>query len=265
MAGLAVAGPAMADRSARETVLETRKLGRLFGGLAAVQDVSIAVERGRVHAIVGPNGAGKTTLINLLSGDLKPSAGTVNFEGRSITGWPAHRIARLGIGRSFQKTNIFRDFTAYENCRLAAQARLPRFSLLRPAAGYGDVTEQAEHALALCGLAERRDTRAASMSYGEQRQLELAMMLATGPRLLLLDEPLAGMGPEESARVLDLLRRLAQGHTMVMIEHDMDAVFAIADQITVMVNGSVLATGAPAEIRANKAVQDAYLGEEVPV
>ncbi|MCK6449867.1 MAG: ABC transporter ATP-binding protein [Alphaproteobacteria bacterium] len=254
----------MAEPAARETVLETRKLGRLFGGLAAVQDVSLTVERGRVHAIVGPNGAGKTTLINLLSGDLKPSAGTVGYEGRDITGWPAHRVARLGIGRSYQKTNIFRDFTAFENCRLAAQARLPRLSLLRPAAGHRDVTEQAAHALELCGLAERRDTRAASMSYGEQRQLELAMMLATGPQLLLLDEPLAGMGPEESARVLDLLRRLAAGHTMVMIEHDMDAVFSIADEITVMVNGSVLASGTPAEIRANKAVQDAYLGEEAP-
>jgi branched-chain amino acid transport system ATP-binding protein len=247
-----------------EIALETRELSRFFGGLRAVQNVSLAVERGRVHAVVGPNGAGKTTLINLLSGDLRPSSGAIAYEGRDITGWPAHRIAHLGIGRSYQKTNVFRDFTAFENCRLAAQARLERIGLFRPAASYRAVTERAEHALAECGLEARRDTRAASMSYGEQRQLELAMMLATGPQLLLLDEPLAGMGPEESARVLDLLRRLASGHTMVMIEHDMDAVFAIADCITVMVNGAVLASGPPAEIRANQAVQDAYLGEDVP-
>jgi len=254
----------MADPTADGIALETQALSRQFGGLAAVQDVSLAIERGRVHAIVGPNGAGKTTLINLLSGDLRPSAGSVRYEGRDITGWPAHRIAHLGIGRSYQKTNIFRDFTTFENCRLAAQSRLPRIGLFRAADGYRQVTERAEHALGLCGLEGRRDTRAASMSYGEQRQLELAMMLATEPQLLLLDEPLAGMGPEESARILDLLRRLAAGHTMVMIEHDMDAVFAIADRITVMVNGSVLASGTPAAIRANKAVQDAYLGEDVP-
>ncbi|MCC7045225.1 MAG: ABC transporter ATP-binding protein [Alphaproteobacteria bacterium] len=245
-----------------DAMLETRRLSRRFGGLAAVQDVSLAVERGKVHAIVGPNGAGKTTLINLLSGDLRPSGGTVSYKGGDITGWPAHRVARAGIGRSYQKTNLFREFTARENCVLAAAARLPRLHLFRGAATFRETAACAERALALCGLAARRDTRAASMSYGEQRQLELAMMLATEPQLLLLDEPLAGMGPEESARVVDLLKRLAADHTMVMIEHDMDAVFAIADTITVMVNGSVLASGAPQAIRANRDVQQAYLGED---
>jgi branched-chain amino acid transport system ATP-binding protein len=245
-------------------VLETVALSRLFGGLAAVQDVSIAIEHGEVHAVVGPNGAGKTTLINLLSGDLRPSGGQVRYHGQDITGWPAHRIARIGIGRSYQKTNVFREFTAFENCWLAAKALLPRLPLFRPAGSFRQTAERAEHALALCGLEARRDTRAAAMSYGEQRQLELAMMLAAEPKLLLLDEPLAGMGPEESARVVELLRRLAADHTMVMIEHDMDAVFAIADRITVMVNGSVLASGAPEAIRANAEVQQAYLGEDAP-
>jgi branched-chain amino acid transport system ATP-binding protein len=247
-----------------DVVLETTGLSRLFGGLAAVQDVSLTVERGKVHAVVGPNGAGKTTLINLLSGDLKPSGGQVRYQGQDITGWPAHRVARMGIGRSYQKTNVFREFTAFENCWLAAEAGLPRLHLFRPATAFRDTTARAERALALCGLEARRDTRASAMSYGEQRQLELAMMLATEPRLLLLDEPLAGMGPEESVRVVALLKRLAADHTMVMIEHDMDAVFAIADRITVMVNGSVLASGPPDAIRANREVQQAYLGEDAP-
>ena len=247
-----------------DSMLETTGLSRRFGGLAAVQDVSLAIEPGVVHAIVGPNGAGKTTLINLLSGDLRPSAGTVRYRGRDITAWPAHKVARLGIGRSYQKTNIFPDHSAFENCRLAAQARLPgAFDMLRPATSRADVLTRARRALEQCGLADRAQRRAADLSYGEQRQLELAMLLAGEPELLLLDEPLAGMGPEESAGVLALLKRLSATHTLVMIEHDMDAVFAIAERITVMVNGSVLASGAPAAIRANKAVQEAYLGEAV--
>lgn len=247
-----------------DALLETQGLSRQFGGLAAVQDVSLRVEAGAVHAIVGPNGAGKTTLINLLSGDLKPSAGSVRYKGRDITSWPAHRVAHLGIGRSYQKTNIFRDYTAFENCWLAAQALLPgAFAMLRPARKFQQAQDRAAQALELCGLADRADRRAAELSYGEQRQIEIAMLLAAGPELLLLDEPLAGMGPEESAAVQALLKRLAAGHTLVMIEHDMDAVFAIAQRITVMVNGRVLATGAPAAIRANAQVQEAYLGEAV--
>ena len=247
-----------------DALLETTGLSRQFGGLAAVQDVSLAVERGRVHAIVGPNGAGKTTLIDLLSGELRPSAGVVRYKGRDITSWPAHRVAHLGIGRSYQKTNIFRDYTAFENCWLAAQALLPgAFHMLRPARNYRQAQDRAARALEMCGLAGRAGRRAAELSYGEQRQIEIAMLLAAEPELLLLDEPLAGMGPEESAAMLALLKRLASGHTLVMIEHDMDAVFAIAQRITVMVNGRVLATGAPGEIRANAQVQEAYLGEGV--
>jgi branched-chain amino acid transport system ATP-binding protein len=253
----------MPPDAAREIVLETRALSRRFGGLAAVDEVSIAVARGAVHAILGPNGAGKTTLINLLSGNLPPSSGTIHFKDRDITGLAAHDVSQLGIGRSYQKTNIFREFTCFDGCFLAAQSRLPSaMRFFRPAARYRAVAERAEHALALCGLAARRDTRAAHMSYGEQRQLELAMMLATEPELLLLDEPLAGMGREESARVVDLLRDLAKGHTLVMIEHDMDAVFAVAETITVMVNGRVLESGPAAAVRASPAVRAAYLGEE---
>ena len=253
----------MPTESGAGIVLETSGLTRRFGGLAAVDEVSIAIARGRVHAILGPNGAGKTTLINLLSGNMRPSSGTIRFKDRDITGLGAHDVSQLGIGRSYQKTNIFRDFTCFENCFLAAQSRLPSaMRFFRPAARYGDVTARADRALALCGLARRAGTVAAHMSYGEQRQLELGMMLATEPELLLLDEPLAGMGREESARVVELLRELAKGHTLVMIEHDMDAVFAIAETITVMVNGRVLETGPAAAVRASAAVRAAYLGED---
>lgn len=245
-----------------ETILATNALTRRFGGLAAVDEVSIAIKRGSVHAILGPNGAGKTTLINLLSGNLPPSAGTIRFKDRDITGLPAHAIARLGVGRSFQKTNIFREFTCFENCFLAAQSRLPSaLRFFRAAERDAQVVERARRGLALCGLEARADTVAAAMSYGEQRQLELGMMLATEPELLLLDEPLAGMGREEGGRVVELLRRLAEDHTLVMIEHDMDAVFAIAETITVMVNGRVLETGPAEAVRASPAVRAAYLGD----
>ncbi|ROR32469.1 ABC transporter ATP-binding protein [Inmirania thermothiophila] len=247
-----------------EPILRTESLARSFGALVAVHNVTLAFEAGRVHAVIGPNGAGKSTLINLLSGDLAPSGGRVWFRGRDITGLPAYRISRLGIGRSYQKTNIFPSFTCWENCWLAAQSRLPSaMRFFRPAHRYRAVAERARRALALCGLEHRADTVAARMSYGEQRQLEIGMMLATEPELLLLDEPLAGMGPEESRQVVALLERLAADHTLILVEHDMDAVFSIAERITVMVNGEVLKTGTPEEIRASREVQEAYLGEEV--
>lgn len=242
-------------------ILEVDGLGRRFGGLAAVDDVSFTLERGRVHAIIGPNGAGKTTLINLLSGQIAPSAGRVRFKGEDITGLPPHLISRKGIGRSYQKTNIFRDFTCFENCFLAAQSRRPRLGWFRAAARDGESTARAQAALAACGLADRRDIVASAMSYGEQRQLEIGTMLATQPELLLLDEPLAGMGREEGAKVVELLRGLARDHTLLMIEHDMDAVFAIAETITVMVGGRVLESGPPEQVRASAAVRAAYLGD----
>ena len=244
-----------------ETALRTRGLKRMFGGLAAVDGVSLECCVGRVHAVIGPNGAGKTTLINLLSGDLAPSAGRIEILGRDVSGLAPHRIAQLGVGRSYQRTNIFMSFSAFENCRLAAQARLSSsMRFFRPAASYREVNQAAQRALELCGLQSRKDSPAAALSHGERRQLEVAMTLATAPRVLLLDEPLAGMGAEEAERMVELLRRLAEAHAMLLVEHDMDAVFAIAATLTVMVDGRVLASGAPAEIRANAQVQEAYLG-----
>jgi branched-chain amino acid transport system ATP-binding protein len=245
-----------------EPALRTEALQKLFGGLAAVNDVSLECHVGRLHAVIGPNGAGKTTLINLLSGDLAPSGGRVELLGKDVTGLAAHRISQLGVGRSYQRTNIFMRFTAFENCRLAAQSRLPTsMRFLRPAGRYGEVNDAAARALALAGLRGRTGVVAAELSHGERRQLEVAMTLATEPKVLLLDEPLAGMGAEESARMVDLLRTLVAGHAMLLVEHDMDAVFALADTLTVMVNGNVLASGAPDEIRANDEVQKAYLGD----
>ncbi len=245
-----------------EAALRTTGLRRLFGGLAAVNGVSLECHVGRLHAVIGPNGAGKTTLINLLSGELAPSAGRIEILGREVTGLAAHRISQLGVGRSYQRTNVFMRFTAFENCRLAAQSRLPSsMRFLRPAARYREVNDAAERALDLCELGLQKNSIAAALSHGERRQLEVAMTLATRPAVLLLDEPLAGMGAEESARMVELLRRLAPAHAMLLVEHDMDAVFALADTLTVMVEGSVLASGAPADIRANDAVQRAYLGD----
>ena len=245
-----------------EPALRTQGLQKHFGGLAAVNDVSLECHVGQLHAVIGPNGAGKTTLINLLSGDLAPTGGRVELLGREVTGLAAHRISQLGVGRSYQRTNIFMKFTAFENCRLAAQARLPSsMRFVRPAARYREVNEAAARALALAGLGARSDTVAAELSHGERRQLEVAITLATSPKVLLLDEPLAGMGAEESARMVGLLRTLVSGHAMLLVEHDMDAVFALADRLTVKVSGTVLASGTPEQIRANAEVQEAYLGE----
>jgi len=244
-----------------EPLLQTRDLSKNFGGLSAVNNVTINFMPEKVHAIIGPNGAGKTTLINLLSGELKPSGGKIVFRGRDVSTAPSFEISQLGIGRSYQKTNIFPDFSCLQNCLLAGQSRMASsMRFLRPANSYDEIQARADRALKLCGLSGRADWIASSMSYGEQRQLEIGMMLATEPTLLLLDEPLAGMGKDESGQVVDLIKRLAVDHTVILIEHDMDAVFAVADVLTVMVNGAVLASGTPEEIRASQTVQDAYLG-----
>jgi len=241
--------------------LRTRNVSKHFGGLFAVDGVSLDFKPGVVHAVIGPNGAGKTTLVNLLSGDLLPSAGHILYEERDITRLPAHRVSQLGIGRSYQRTNIFPEYTCFENCWLAAQSRLPSsMRFFRPAYRERSVRERTERSLALCGLAARREARAGSMSYGEQRQLEIGMVLATEPRVLLLDEPTAGMGRDESEGVIELLRGLSGDYTLVLIEHDMDAVFAIAQVLTVMVNGQVLETGSPEQVRESAAVKEAYLG-----
>jgi branched-chain amino acid transport system ATP-binding protein len=247
-----------------EPILATQGLSRRFGGLMAVNDVAIALERGRLHAVLGPNGAGKTTLINLLSGELPATGGSIRYKGQDITRLSPDRRSRIGIGRSFQKTNIFPAFTAFENCRLAAQSRDPRpLAIGSDAVAYAPVSEAARHALDAAGLAARADVVAAALSHGEQRQLEIAMVLATAPDVLLLDEPLAGMGSEEAARMVELLKQITPDHALLLVEHDMDAVFAVADRITVMVNGQVLESGAPDEIRASPAVRQAYLGDAV--
>jgi branched-chain amino acid transport system ATP-binding protein len=244
-------------------VLEATGLTRRFGGLAACDGVAIALERGQLHALLGPNGAGKSTLINLLSGDLAPSAGSIRFKGREIAGLAPERRSRMGIGRSYQKTNIFPGFTVLENARLAAQSRDPRpYAIFANAARDDGALGRARRGLDLAGLGEGVDRIAGALSHGEQRQLEIAMVLATEPEVLLLDEPLAGMGVEESARMVALLKRLAGEHAILLVEHDMDAVFALADTITVMVNGQVLESGAPARIRASAEVQRAYLGHD---
>jgi branched-chain amino acid transport system ATP-binding protein len=246
-----------------DPLLRTEGLSRRFGGLLAANGVAIDVHRGRLHAVVGPNGAGKTTLLNLLSGDLPATAGTIRYKNEDITQYSADRRSRIGIGRSYQKTNVFPAFTAFENCRLAAQSRTPRvLHLFADAAAYPPLRVAAARALEAAGLEGRGDRIAAALSHGEQRQLEIAMVLATQPEVLLLDEPLAGMGAEEAARMVTLLKKLAPDHAVLLVEHDMDAVFAVADVITVMVNGQVLESGAPAQIRASPAVRAAYLGEE---
>jgi branched-chain amino acid transport system ATP-binding protein len=248
-------------RSSTPPVLATRGLTRHFGGLIAVRDVAVSLRQGELHAIIGPNGAGKTTLVNLLSGEIKPTAGHIELGGRAVAGEPAWRLARLGIGRSFQRTNIFAPLTVLENVRLAAQAvdgshRNP----LKPAKLCTDLVDKAQRALTRAGLTGVATRIAGTLSHGEQRQLEIAMTLASNPKVLLLDEPLAGMGAEESERMTALLKGLAREHAVLLIEHDMDFVFAVADWMTVMAEGCVIAEGRPEAIRANTAVQQAYLG-----
>ena len=256
---------------ADEVLLSARRLTKRFGGLAAVNGVSLDLWRGRIHAVIGPNGAGKSTLTNLLSGDLPPTEGQVQLGGTEVTGWPPERISRQGLGRSYQKTNIFLPLTVHENVRLAAQSRDPQ-QPWNPLRWWRDTrrdaiknrasTARLESAIELSGLKDRQNAVAGAMSHGEQRQLEIAMTLATEPQVLLLDEPLAGMGTAEAERMVDLLQRLKPAHAIMLVEHDMDAVFALADRLTVMVNGQAIAHGTPAEVRADATVQAAYLGEE---
>ena len=246
-----------------ETVLSASHLTKRFGGLAAVNNVSIELQRGSIHAVIGPNGAGKSTLTNLLSGDLDPTSGAVTLSGRNVTGWSPEKMSRAGLGRSYQKTNIFLPFSVWENVRLAAQSRTPHAAAwLRRATQVRETSVRAARAIELAGLLGRKDAIAGTISHGEQRQLEIAMTLATDPQVLLLDEPLAGMGTAEAENMVQLLLKVKPQHAIMLVEHDMDAVFALADQLTVMVNGQVIASGTPAQVRADANVQSAYLGEE---
>jgi branched-chain amino acid transport system ATP-binding protein len=245
-----------------ESILVAEGLSRYFGGLAAVSDVSIDLVCGEIHAVIGPNGAGKSTLINLLSGEMAPSSGSIQYEGTDIVGYPPDRIARLGIGRSFQRVNVFPEFSIFENCRLAAQGGLrSSMRFFRSALSFRELNESAERVIALVGL--RESGRAAhALSHGERRQLEIAMTLASRPKVLLLDEPLAGMGADEGAVIVRLIEDLGRDHAVLLVEHDMDAVFSVAQRLTVMVNGRIIETGAPAAVRAHPEVRKAYLGSE---
>ena len=248
-----------------EPLLAVRGLRKRFGGLVATDGVDLEVAAGETLAIIGPNGAGKTTLIGQLAGDLRPDAGSIRFGGVDVTGLPASARSHRGLARSFQITSIFRDFSALDNVALAVQAHAGHsFRFWRPARTEAALREPARGILEQVGLGPRADVAAGTLAHGEQRQLEIAMALATRPRLLLLDEPVAGMGPDESQRMVRLLRELRGRHTIVLVEHDMDVVFALADRISVLVYGRVIATGPPEAIRLNPEVRRAYLGEELP-
>jgi branched-chain amino acid transport system ATP-binding protein len=248
---------------ATKPLLEAKGLVKRFGGLIATDNLDLAVEPGEIHAVIGPNGAGKTTLIAQLSGELKPNAGTIRFAGEDVTALAAPARSQRGLARSFQITSVFRGFTALDNVALSLQAHDGHsFRFWRDARGEATLRDPARAILDEVGLGPRADVMAANLAHGEQRQLEIAMALATKPRMLLLDEPMAGMGREDSERMVALLKRLKGRETILLIEHDMDVVFALADRITVLVYGRAIATGAPAAIRANADVRHAYLGED---
>jgi branched-chain amino acid transport system ATP-binding protein len=244
-----------------DILLKGDAITRRWGGLVAVDRVSIALARGQVHAVIGTNGAGKSTLINILSGEIPPSSGRVELLGQDVTAWPQPRRARAGLGRSYQRTTIYPQFTVLENCRLSAQSRVQQpWAWWRDAQRVEQSGAAAREAAARAGLAGVLARPAGLLSHGQKRQLEIAMCLATAPQVLLLDEPLAGMGAEETERMLALLAELRTGHAILLVEHDMDAVFRIADRITVMVNGAVIASGGPDAVRNDPEVQAAYLG-----
>jgi len=248
--------------NATDVLLRGSEITRRWGGLVALNKVSLELQRGTVHAVIGTNGAGKSTLINILSGEIPPSSGSVELLGQDVTGWSQPRRARAGLGRSYQRNTIYPTFTVLENCRLAAQA-----TVQKPWAWWSDAQRctasmsAARAAATRAGLDDLLAREAGLLSHGQKRQLEIAMCLATKPQVLLLDEPLAGMGAEETERMLTLLAELKSSHAILLVEHDMDAVFRIADCITVMVNGTVIACGTPDFVRNSPEVRIAYLGE----
>lgn len=242
-------------------ILETRGLFHDFEGLKVLFDINLQVEKGERHAIIGPNGAGKTTLFNLITGTYKPTKGKVFFDGRDITGKGPYEILRLGMGRSFQITNIFSEMTTFENLRLAVLSKNGiRYNVFRRIDKMHAITEETERILEWVGLDEERDIRVGTLSYGKQRALEISLALATDPEVVMLDEPTAGMSKDETRDAVVQVKRLTERKTVVVIEHDMDVVFSLADRITVLHHGTILATGSPVEIRENQKVKDAYLG-----
>jgi branched-chain amino acid transport system ATP-binding protein len=245
-----------------DVILRVHELSKSFGGLLATDSFSWELETGELHAIIGPNGAGKTTLVNQLVGEIRPDGGRVEFAGTEITHMPAFRRALLGLSRSYQVTSVFYDFSVLENVGIAAQAHAGHsFGMWRPAREEARLVLPALEVLAQVGLSEKRDLLAATLAHGERRQLEIAMALVSKPRLLLLDEPMAGMSRAESDKIIELIRGLKRKLSIVLVEHDMDAVFALADRITVLAGGRKIAVGLPDEIRKNREVQRVYLGD----
>lgn len=245
-----------------EIILRASNVGMKFGGFRALNDVSVDISRGQLTAIIGPNGAGKSTLFNILSGAFPPSEGRIVFEGRDITGRRQHRFARMGIAKSFQITNVFPLLTALENVRIAVQALKVRYDIWTPRRRHAEFAEKAAELLDLVGLAHHRERHAENLAHGEQRALEIAMALASDPRLLLLDEPTAGMSPEETVTMMGLITKLAEDRTVVLVEHKMKLIMGISDRVVVLHHGELLADGKPDEIRANDEVRRVYLGQE---
>ncbi len=244
-------------------LLQVSGVQKRFGGLVALDDAGLELGQGELHALIGPNGAGKTTFIQILAGAETANAGAIRFAGHDVTGWPMHRRVRLGLARSYQITNLFAGFTALDNLAMSVQAKHGGgFGCWRPVNRAKSIFEEAHATLARIGLTDRADMAASALAHGEQRQLELGLALAAGARLLLLDEPMAGMGRDESARMLRLIEALKGKTTILLVEHDMNAVFKLADRITTLVYGRVVASGVPEEIRRNPEVRRAYLGEE---
>ena len=244
------------------SLIQARGLAKNFSGLAAVSEVTLSCERGMIHAVIGPNGAGKSTLINLLSGELRPTEGRILIDGMDVTGYGPTKMSLLGVGRSYQRTNIYPNLSVLENCNIAVQSRLDiSMRFWGAVTSYPDVEVGSRQVLQRLQLDSLGHKKASELSHGEQRQVEIALALATEPKVLLLDEPLAGMGAEESSRIVELLRSIQSDFAMILVEHDMDAVFALADHLTVMLNGEVIESGRPEIVRASRRVQEAYLGE----
>lgn len=250
-----------ASAQAGEVILRTRGVGKTFGRFVALNNITAEFCRGAITSIIGPNGAGKSTYFNLLCGAFPPTNGRVEFEGRDVTGLPQHRFAHMGIAKSFQITSVFPQLSTRENIRVGLQAMVSRYDIWRPRARLTELVERADELLALVGLWESRERAAKTLAHGEQRALEIGMALASQPRLLLLDEPTAGMSPEETRTMMDLIVKLAQERTVILVEHKMKLVLRISNRILVLHHGELLAEGTPQEVRQNEAVKRVYLGQ----
>ena len=245
----------------QDVILRTESVGKVFGGFTALRDISVDFRRGAITSIIGPNGAGKSTYFNLLTGAFAPTTGRVIFEGRDVTSLPQHRFAHMGVAKSFQITNVFPQLTTHENIRVAAQALQTCYDMWRPRSARRDLVDTADQLLRLVGLADRRDRLAGTLAHGEQRALEIGMALASRPRLLLLDEPTAGMSPEETRTMMDLIVKLASERTVILVEHKMKLVMGISNRLLVLHHGELLAEGTPDDIRRNEDVKRVYLGK----